>query len=448
MKKTLLYYILLQFCLVAFAFGCGDSDDDGKALENSVEACSDGADNDGDGAVDCADAGCKAFCVDSETEVPLDWKTTWVSSQMSVDDANMPQNPGLPGNTLREKIQISIGGEQIRFTFSNLYGEASLPILKVGVAESTGGSSIDKDTIQILTFSGAESVTIDAEDTVTSDPIEWALEPRADIAISIYFDEDVPEEITGHPGARTQCYIADGDAVEEKSFSGSQAPRWYFLSSVDVMTDAESKGVVAFGDSITDGYASTTDGNNRWTDELSLRLLGNSGTENIAVLNHGIGGNCLTVTCLGSSGKTRFEDDALSPIGVEWVILLEGINDLAYNAGISTEWLIDTITEMVDSAHEQDVKVLGGTIMPCEGHTHYTEEGEAIRQEFNEWVRTTDVLDGFIDFDKITRDPTAPTKLSAEVDSGDHLHPGPEGYAIMAEGIDLALFEAQSSEEE
>ena len=317
MKKFLLYYILLQFCFTTF--GCGDSGGDEEgAKENSADACSDGEDNDGDGAVDCIDAECAAFCVDSETEIPLDWKTTWVSSQMLVDDANMPQNPGLPGNTLREKIQISIGGEQIRFTFSNLYGDAPLPILKVGVAESTGDSSIDDGTIQILTFSGEESVTIDAEETVTSDPIEWALEPRADIAISMYFDEAVPEEITGHPGSRTQCYIAEGDAVEDKSFSGSQAPRWYFLSSVDVMTNAEAQGIVAFGDSIIDGYASTTDANNRWPDDLSRRLLDNEGTENIAMLNHGIGGNCLTVTCLGSSGKTRFVDDALSPIGVKW----------------------------------------------------------------------------------------------------------------------------------
>jgi hypothetical protein len=45
-----------------------------------------------------------------------------------------------------------------------------------------------------------------------------------------------------------------------------------------------------------------------------------------------------------------------------------------------------------------------------------------------------------IDFDALTRDPAAPTRMLPAYDSGDHLHPGDAGYKAMGESVDLALF--------
>ena len=50
-----------------------------------------------------------------------------------------------------------------------------------------------------------------------------------------------------------------------------------------------------------------------------------------------------------------------------------------------------------------------------------------------------------IDFDAVTRNPQKPANLSAAVDGGDHLHPGPEGYRIMAGAIELRLFGKSSA---
>ncbi len=83
----------------------------------------------------------------------------------------------------------------------------------------------------------------------------------------------------------------------------------------------------------------------------------------------------------------------------------------------------------------------GATILPCEGSSYFNPGLEAARQEVNAWIRESGRFDAVIDFDAATRDPKKPARLSAAVDGGDHLHPGPEGYRIMAAAVELTLFE-------
>lgn len=47
------------------------------------------------------------------------------------------------------------------------------------------------------------------------------------------------------------------------------------------------------------------------------------------------------------------------------------------------------------------------------------------------------MFDAVVDFDRLLRDEARPTRLRAEFDSGDHLHPSDAGYRAMAESIDL-----------
>ena len=63
-----------------------------------------------------------------------------------------------------------------------------------------------------------------------------------------------------------------------------------------------------------------------------------------------------------------------------------------------------------------------------------------MRQAVNKWIRTSSLLDGVIDFEKITQDPTNPGMYLPAYDHGDHLHPGDVGYKAMGDGIDLKLF--------
>ena len=79
--------------------------------------------------------------------------------------------------------------------------------------------------------------------------------------------------------------------------------------------------VVALGDSITDGTASTLDANHRWPDHLARKLLGKA-----AVLNAGIGGNRLLSEGIAEAGVNilaRFDRDVLLQAGVTHVVVME-----------------------------------------------------------------------------------------------------------------------------
>ena len=80
-----------------------------------------------------------------------------------------------------------------------------------------------------------------------------------------------------------------------------------------------------------------------------------------------------------------------------------------------------------------------GTLLPIEGWRTYADFREKIRNEFNDWMRTTDLVDGCIDFDKALCDPQNPSAFLPVYDSGDHLHPSKEGYKKMAETVSASL---------
>ena len=200
------------------------------------------------------------------------------------------------------------------------------------------------------------------------------------------------------------------------------------------------------GDSITDGFNSTPDTNNRWPDHLARRLMAAGG--GIAVLNLGIDGNRVLADGAGVSALARFDRDVLAQPGATHVFVLEGINDLGIGALFmdgprpTTAQLIAGHRQLIARAHSRGLKILAATLLPYEGTTfpgYFTPEGEAIRQAFNEWIRTSKEYDGFIDFDAVMRDPAQPSKMLAKYDSGDHLHPSDAGYQAMANAFDLAL---------
>jgi lysophospholipase L1-like esterase len=98
------------------------------------------------------------------------------------------------------------------------------------------------------------------------------------------------------------------------------------------------------------------------------------------------------------------------------------------------------LRQLADAVHEHGLKMIGATLTPYRGAGYFSEKGEQIREEVNQWVRTSGAFDGVIDFDQITRDPQNPTRFNPLYDSGDHLHPNDAGYKAMGDGIDLKLF--------
>ncbi|MBV6505969.1 MAG: hypothetical protein ILNGONEN_01536 [Syntrophorhabdaceae bacterium] len=375
-----------------------------------------------------------------------EWVGTWTTAPQLVEPNNMPPEPGLSHNTLRQIVRVSLGGDSLRVRFSNEFSTSPVTLNAVHIAVSAGSSAIVPDTDQALRFYGKPEVTMAPGAALVSDPLKFTLAPRTNLAITIHFGDTSPD-VTGHPGSRTTSYLLPGNAVAAVDFRDAvQTDHWYIINGIDVVTEASAAAVVVLGNSITDGRGSGTNKQNRWPDELARRLQENPNTQLVAVLNQGIGGNCVLRDCLGLAALSRFERDVIRATKVRWLIILEGINDIgqiqnAEAATTVTDDLIGAYEQMIDRAHAKDIKVYGATLLPFGGSFYDTAFRETARNTVNEWIRSSGRFDAVIDLEAALRDPENPLRLLPAADTGDHLHPNETGHRMMAEAVDLMLFE-------
>jgi lysophospholipase L1-like esterase len=381
------------------------------------------------------------------------WVGTWGTARQLVEPNNMPPAPGLTNNTLRQVVCVSIGGKKLRMRFSNEFSKSPVTMKVVQIAVSKGGSAIDEGTTKQLKFNGKDEITMEPGGEAVSDAISFDVKPRMLVAITIAFGETSPT-VTGHPGSRTTSYILAGNQTAPNTDYTTAVPaeHWYAITGIDVENTKKNAGsVVTFGDSITDGRGSGTNKQDRWPDMLAMNLLKNKATENVGVLNMGIGGNAVLRGGLGPYALSRFQHDVLNQSGVKWVIIFEGTNDIggaarrdsATVAKIATD-LIAAFDKMITDAHAKGIKVYGATITPFKKNGYYSVNSESARKKVNEWIRTSGKYDAVIDFDKITRDPADP-EIMAEAfvpgtNANDHLHLNELGYKTMGESIDPKLF--------
>lgn len=352
--------------------------------------------------------------------------------------------------TLRQIVRASIGGSRVRVVLSNAFGTAPFTIGAAHIALRDKENAIVPASARALTFSGRPSVTIPAMGLVYSDPVSLTVPALSDLAIDLYLPgtTNVPSPLTMHTSSFQTTYVSEtGNHAGATTLPTVGTVRsWFLLSRVEVDGAGTTGAIVTFGDSITDGAASTPETNNRWPDVLARRLLASQPPVKMGILNAGIGGNrVLSEGTYGSgiNSIARFEVDALSHPGVTHIIVMEGINDIGnarQNSTPTAEDLIAAHKQLITRARARGVKIIGATLTPFWGAGYYTEVGEAKRQALNNWIRTSKAYDGVVDFDKATSDPGDPRKLLAAYDSCDHLHPSDAGYKAMGEAIDLALF--------
>ena len=381
------------------------------------------------------------FLAAFNTAQAADWVGTWGCSPQLTEQRNLPPPPGLESNTLRQVVQVSIGGSKLRVKFSNAFGTSPVTMVLAHIAQSAGGGAIVTNSDTALMFQGNPSITIPAGQAVWSDPFDFNLAPMADVAVTIHF-ADVSSAVTGHPGSRSTSYIRAGDAVSAAALTeGTNTAHWYILNNIDVQADHPGGAIVALGDSITDGRGSDTDKNDRWPDNLTHRLQADSSTANIAVLNEGIGGNCILHGGLGPTAMSRFDRDVLGQSDAHWLIIFEGVNDIgnSHDPSVATN-LIAAFQKFITEAHAQHMRVYGATITPFGGSFYDSPMHETARTTVNDWIRSSGAFDGVIDFDAAVRDPQNLNHLLPGDESSDHLHPNENGYQAMANAIDLNLF--------
>ena len=384
------------------------------------------------------------FC--TATARPFDRVTTWATALQVVEPHNIPPEPGLAGNSLRQIVQISIGGKDLQLRLSNIYSDTPVEILGVEIARAkTMGSSpeIDERSSVELTFDGQRAFSILPGVDVVSDPVKFKTADRENLAVTIHYGRIGTAQMTGHPGSRTTSYIARGNTTDF-STPAARTDHWYTVSAIDVKPRRRNAAAVCvLGDSITDGRGTTTNGQDRWTDQLSRALLKDRRTRHLAVLNFGLGGNCVLRGGLGPTGRERFRRDLFGQCGVQYIILFEGTNDLGTcSDGVQTASKIQKVwTQIAQEAHEKGIRVFGATVTPVKGNGYYSEDHEKGRRQLNDWIRSSGTFDGVIDFDRLVADPQDPFRLDpAYLFENDWLHLNAAGYEVMGRGIDRRLF--------
>jgi lysophospholipase L1-like esterase len=372
---------------------------------------------------------------------PQHWVGTWAAA--IVPELN---NAGLFAHetTLSQVVHVSVGGSSVRVVLTNEFGSSALQVSGAEIS-ATGSSAAEAR----LTFAGQPNVTIPAGAVMLSDAVPFQLAPLSDLTIRLVLPAQDVTTLSLHGSAQATNYMADGDQLGKVPLTAPRSStQWLFLKSVDVQAAEGAASIVAFGDSITDGAKSTPNANARWPDDLARRLQSSPSTSDVGVLNLGIGGNRILHDRNGPNALARFDRDVISQSGVRYVILLEGINDIGHSYApsgrpfdvVTAADLIAGLSQLAQRAHAHGIKVIGATLTPYVGAGYASPAGEAVREAVNEWIRTSPQLDGFVDFEKATRDAANPLVFATADDSGDRLHPNDAGYKAMADSIDLALF--------
>ncbi|UKK52177.1 GDSL-type esterase/lipase family protein [Prevotella sp. E13-17] len=340
--------------------------------------------------------------------------------------------------TLRYPIQMPFDGSQLRFRFSNLTGTEPVTLTKVFVNHTP------------ITFDGEQSVSLMPGTETQSDAITLAVKSGDMITVSLYLaDYTQMNSGTLITGPLSHGYYAYGDYAEqdELPLDLSRRTNWfYFLNTIDVLTSDRCRAVVCYGDSITA---------QSWPDYLAQKLLG---TE-VAVIRRAVSGtrilrqyDCITYQAYGLKGATRFPIE-MRVSGATDVIIQHGINDIIHPVGTDVNpfrpWSdLPTVEELmcgvediyVKPAKAMGLRVWSGTLLPIEGWRTYNDQREQMRQQFNEWLRTSSIFYGCVDFDAAVRDAANPKAFAAGFDSGDHLHPSEPAYEAMASAAIARMF--------
>jgi lysophospholipase L1-like esterase len=378
----------------------------------------------------------------------------WVGSWMAApsDASSQP----LSNQTVRMVISPHLDGKWVRLELTNRFGDAPVTLSHVTVAKDGGGASIVPSSLSTVTFGGSASVTMPAGADTLSDPLHERVSEDQKLSVSVAVsgtvanptEHSLTREINYWTSSGSGDHTADASGAAFAPSATGRSSGWYFLEGLDVKAQGRTSSVVAFGDSLTDGFVSSSFGvedfatlglEERYPDFLQRRI--DAAHLPLSVLNAGIGGNRVLADGFfpihGPSALHRLEADAIDQPGVRTVILFEGINDIGLTPGLTAQQLIDGYKQLIARLHAAGLHVLLGTIAPAGGFAVPTYGADQIRLPVNAWIRSQGLSDGVIDFDAAIRDPSNPSRILPAYDDGDHLHYSAAGYEALADAVPL-----------
>lgn len=386
------------------------------------------------------------------------WAASPTDSITPVDASGGPVPLVVHNQTFRMVVTPHLDGPLLRVHLSNRFGTTAVTFGHVTVADQVQRAKVTAPTPVL--FHGKATVTVPVGHDVVSDPVAFPVTAFKPVAISIHVPGPVGPP-TKHWNANATSYQSapgSGDLTDQSDARRFDAVTraWFYVNALDVLAPPDVRSVVAFGDSITDGFVGSTpmsvpadisvaDTNMRYPDVLQRRLLAKRSP--ISVVNAGVGSNRLLTSgeplLLGPSGLARFQRDALQQSGVTGVILLEGINDLGFPPGADADAMISGYKDVIAQARRAGVKIWLGTIVPASDAlvdgVLLAPASERNRQVINRWIRGQHMADGIVDFDAVMRNPVNPAVMRSEYASPDRLHPSTAGYRAMGDAVDLAM---------
>lgn len=372
------------------------------------------------------------------------WVASWARA---LYDGGTKGAETLDDATVRTVVRLSAGGPRLRLRFSN----ASLVIDSVSVAYAgqPGTGTIDARSTRPVTFGGAGAVTIPQGAYYYSDPVALPVRGLSLVAVTFHLPH-APAGLTAQGIGKGHSFVAHGGDPRAAMFADAKAvARIYQLDGIDVVSAGGT--VAALGDSITAASGAPLDGSGRWTDVLATRMQASPQWREWGVVNLGIAGGRVAKEGTGPAAIARLDRDVLSRPNIRTIIVFEGVNDLgklvreepvtpATRAAV-VRAIIDGYRQIIQRAHDHGLRVVGATITPFTGNTHYRNDAdaEADRQQVNAWIRAPGHFDAVIDFASVVADPVHPERLSPVEDSGDHLHPSIRGQARLGAAVPLAV---------
>lgn len=367
------------------------------------------------------------------------WVSCWGNATSITDRKECVYAKNL---TLRYPIKVCFNGSKLRLRFSNFTGTEDVSITKVYVAVKSGAEKYNPVSV---TYRGHSEFSIPAGKEIVSDEIHFDVKKGQIIDVSMYFQDctqmNAGTLITG-PLSGGQYAYGDFAAFENFPKDLCRNTNWYyFLNTIDIFTEEKNHALICYGDSITA---------QSWPDYLALRAEKEE-FNNVAVIRRAVSGtrilrqyDCITYAAYGLKGETRFPIE-MNAAGAEAVIIQHGINDIIHPVGeevnVFRPWSdMPTVEDLkkgveelyVSYAKKTGLKVWSGTLLPIFGWRTYAPFRDEIRNNFNNWLRTSEIFEGCIDFDKAVRDSDKPEAFAAGFDSGDHLHPSEKSYEAMA----------------
>lgn len=352
--------------------------------------------------------------------------------------------------TLHYPIQMCFSGNMLRFHFSNITGTEPVTFKACFMQFALEGK--ERQLQHPILLDGSEYITIAAGQQVVSDPVSCDIQREEYIIVQLYLPDYTQMNagvlITG-PLSMGQYSYGNHLYEKEVDIRLIRHMNWfYFLNTIDIYTEETNRAFICYGDSITA---------QDWPDDLTLRLQ-KEGIRNVSIIRRAISGtrllreyDCITYAAYGRKGERRFALE-MDVAGAEAVLIQHGINDIIHPVGTdvnifrpmsdlpAAEELEKGFEDIyIRHARKLGYRIYGGTLLPIEGWRTYAPFREDLKNAFNDWLRTTPLLDGCVDFDKAVRDPEHPSRFKKEYDSGDHLHPSEKGYEKMAETVDLSF---------